>query len=296
MELKDKRTELLSLYDKDQRIDVRYTDVRREETPFVVRHIARLEGHEGMVVYSRLNADNAEEVIHAEMEYFSRIGQDFEWKVYSHDQPRDLKERLAALGFEVGDEEAIMVLDLADAPEVFWQPVNAVIRRVGDAAGLADVIAVEEEVWGEDHSALGEFLGDALKSAPEGISIYVAFVDDRPVSAAWVFFPEGSQFASLWGGSTLEAYRGRGLYTALLALRAQEARSRGRKYLTVEASPMSRPILEKFGFIIIAESFPCVWRKKAAQNKKFASFVFCPPGGAVFRYTRMERQFFYKEV
>ena len=29
--------------------------------------------------------------------------------------------------------------------------------------------------------------------------------------------------------------------------------------LTVDASPMSRPILERFGFQMIAVSFPCKW-------------------------------------
>jgi hypothetical protein len=58
------------------------------------------------------------------------------------------------------------------------------------------------------------------------------------------------------------AYRGQGLYTALLAIRAQEAISRHVEFLTVDASAMSRPILEKFGFIKIAESYPCKWQLK----------------------------------
>ena len=252
----------LALYDQDQRIHVRYPDIQREETPRVVRHVALSESQDSMVIYSRLDAESADEVIRAEIEYFNGIGQDFEWKVYSHDQPPDLKQRLERLGFEVGEEEAIMALDLAEAPEVLWQPVSQDIHRVMDAAGLADVLAVEREVWQEDQSQLGEFLGDALRETPVQISIYAAYVNDLPVSAAWVFFPEDSQFASLWGGSTLEEYRGMGLYTSLLAIRAQEARSRGVNYLTVDASPMSRPILEKFGFIKITESYPYMWRRQ----------------------------------
>jgi predicted GNAT superfamily acetyltransferase len=149
-----------------------------------------------------------------------------------------------------------------EAPDVLWQAVIHDIRRVTNSAGLKDVLAVEREVWQEDQSQLGEFLADSLLASPDQISIYTAYVNEKPASAAWAFFPEGSQFASLWGGSTLEKYRGQGLYTALLAIRAQEARSRGVKYLTVDASPMSRPILEKFGFIKITESYPCMWRKK----------------------------------
>jgi len=80
------------------------------------------------------------------------------------------------------------------------------------------------------------------------------------VSSAWVRFNPGSQFASLWGGSTLEQYRGQGHYTALMAVRAQEAARRGVRFLTVDASPMSRPILEKQGFRVIswANDYNCV--------------------------------------
>jgi hypothetical protein len=45
----------------------------------------------------------------------------------------------------------------------------------------------------------------------------------------------------------------------LLAARAQEARARGFSLLTVDASPMSRPILEKHGFQHLATSTPCKW-------------------------------------
>ena len=51
-----------------------------------------------------------------------------------------------------------------------------------------------------------------------------------------------------------------GFYTALLAVRVQEAIARGRRYLTIDASPMSRPIVERFGFVRLAESTPCIWR------------------------------------
>lgn len=84
--------------------------------------------------------------------------------------------------------------------------------------------------------------------------------DGQPASAAWVYFPKNSQFASLWGGSTLNDFRNRGLYTALLAVRAQEARTRQVRYLTVDASEMSRPILEKFGFTMMAYSYSCKWK------------------------------------
>jgi hypothetical protein len=99
------------------------------------------------------------------------------------------------------------------------------------------------------------------------MSVYVAYIDEQPVSAAWIYFPEHSQFASLWGGSTISGFRKQGLNTALLAVRAQEAKTHQVRYLTVDASVTSRPILEKFGFEMIAYSYPCKWKLKSRKQR-----------------------------
>jgi GNAT superfamily N-acetyltransferase len=99
-----------------------------------------------------------------------------------------------------------------------------------------------------------------LRDKSEQVSIYVAYVDGVPASVGWIDFHERSDFAGLWGGSTLPAYRKRGLYTALVAERAQEAIQRGVRYLTIDASPMSRAVLEKFGFRLMAYAYECNFR------------------------------------
>jgi hypothetical protein len=256
------KSQLIALYDQDQRKDVEYPDMRREITPNVVRHIDISDSREGVVIYSQLNEANADDTIHEQVSYFESIRQDFEWKVYDYDQPSDLKERLGAYGFIVEEAEAIMVLDLEDAPEILWQPVRQNVQQIIDPENIAYVVTIEEQVWKEDFSWLGEYLGGTLSKYPEQMSVYVAYIDEQPASAAWIYFPKHSQFASLWGGSTVSGFRQQGLYTALLAVRAQEAQARQVRYLTVDASPMSRPILEKFGFDMIAYSYPCKWKVK----------------------------------
>jgi hypothetical protein len=254
------KSQLIALYDRDQRKDVQYPDARREVTPTVVRHISLSGTGGGAVIYSQLDAANADAVIREQVNYFENIGQEFEWKLYDYDQPPDLKERLASRGFVIEEAEAIMVLHLENAPEVLWQPVRHDIRRITDPEKLSDVMAIEEQVWGEDFSWLSQYLAETLSKYPEQMSVYVAYIDGQPASAAWTYFPKHSQFASLWGGSTVSGFRKQGLYTALLAVRAQEAKSRQVQYLTVDASDMSRPILEKFGFEMIAYSYPCKWK------------------------------------
>jgi GNAT superfamily N-acetyltransferase len=69
----------------------------------------------------------------------------------------------------------------------------------------------------------------------------------------------GTEFAGLFGGGTLPQWRGRGIYRALVAYRARLAAARGYRYLQVDASPASRPILERLGFACLALTTPYTW-------------------------------------
>jgi GNAT superfamily N-acetyltransferase len=71
-----------------------------------------------------------------------------------------------------------------------------------------------------------------------------------------VEFPEDSDFASLWGGGTVPDWRGRGVFRSLVAYRARLARERGYRYVQVDASDGSRPILQRLGFAKLAETTP----------------------------------------
>jgi GNAT superfamily N-acetyltransferase len=253
--------QILALFDQEQRRDVEFSDVRREVTPTVVRLVGLYEP-ESTIIYSWLNPVNAEAAIREEIAYFDHLGHDLEWKVFAHDSPANLKDLLLAHGFEAEEPEALVVLDIEAAPPALLQPLTHHIKRITDPGGLGDVAAVYQKVWSDDFSALAERLARDLQEHPHQISVYVAYIDEVPASAAWMYFHAGSQFASLWGGSTVPAYRQRGLYSALLAARTQEARQRGVRYLTVDASPMSRPILESFGFQWLSTIYPTIARGK----------------------------------
>ncbi len=261
--------EILALYDQEQRIDVEYPAVRKEHRPHLIRYIHEKEGPH-FILYSRLAGADVEAVIAGEQAYFSPLGE-VEWKVFGHDQPADLRQRLAARGFKIEEPEAIMALDLEDdLPETLLQsragqdalsePAVVTVQRLESPAQLADVRRIEETVWSEDFGGLIERLSADL-SRPGYLSVYTATLDDRPASAAWIYFHPNSQFAGLWGGSTLAEYRGRGLYTALLAARVREAADRGYRFLTIDASPMSRPIVARHGFRLLTMAWACTWEK-----------------------------------
>jgi len=87
-------------------------------------------------------------------------------------------------------------------------------------------------------------------------SVGYASEEPRIVQATASDYIPGSAFADLHGGAVLEAARGRGVYSRLLQVRVAHARERRCEYLSVDAAPMSRPILEAKGFTRICGTYP----------------------------------------
>ena len=260
------KAQLLKIYDEEQRRDVIYPGVKRQVLPHVIRQVDK-NGAMNQVLFTDLDENNADAAIKEQMEFFA--GQEFEWKYFTHDNPPDLKARLANHGFAVGDEEAIMILDLEDVPEILSLPVTHDIRRIADPDAIAGIMTVQEQVFADgetdpDENWIVKQLAKELRETPEQLSIYAVYAEDGTTvgSSAWVLFPENNRFASLWGAATLPQHRKKGFYTALLATRVQEAQKRGRRFMTVDASPMSRPILTRFGFQWITSSHPCTIQSK----------------------------------
>jgi GNAT superfamily N-acetyltransferase len=142
-----------------------------------------------------------------------------------------------------------MVLDLDRVPDELARDRENDIRRIVTPSDLALVQRITREVWNDEMTDLFGELAWTLSHEPDRLSVYAAWREGEPASAAWIRMPAESRFASLWGGSTLERHRGRGLYTALLATRVREAAGHGFRFVTVDAGPMSKPIVERFGFV-----------------------------------------------
>jgi ribosomal protein S18 acetylase RimI-like enzyme len=252
------RDQLLEIFDRQQRIEYEAPGVERQVVGQVIRNVNHTEKM-GFIMYSKMDEASADSQIEEQVSFYQALGYEFEWKVFDHDSPPDLRDRLSKRGFEVEEAEALMVLDTEAAPEFFSSVDLSSVQRLDNPEEIDGIVRMENEVWGTDHARLGQWLARDMREYPDQLSVYIVPADGRVVSAAWVYFHPPTQFASLWGGSTLPAYRRRGYYTALLVARAREARERGFRFLYVDASPMSRPILEKHGFQFLGFSTPCKW-------------------------------------
>ena len=145
----------------------------------------------------------------------------FEWKVYAHDTPADLLDRLREFKFEIGPCEAVMIFDLSTAPAWISGPGNVAVQRIETLADVAIYQRVAEEAFGKNYSFTANELAEGLRNHSIEHQGYIAYYDDNPVSIARLYTHPQSEFAGLYGGATLPAWRGRGFYRRWLPLAQQ---------------------------------------------------------------------------
>jgi GNAT superfamily N-acetyltransferase len=205
-----------------------------------------------------LEGEELDELIARQVRFFAERGEGFEWKLHGHDRPVDLPERLRSAGFEPEELETVVIARVADLPLAPSLPEGVVIQEVTERGGFRRIAELEQAVWDEEHDWLDD-LADEREADPDGLRVFIADADGLAVSAGWVRFPSGTDFATLWGGATRQEWRGRGIYRALVAERARLAAELGRRYIETDASHDSRPILERLGFTAVTTTTPYVW-------------------------------------
>ena len=215
--------------------------------------------HRGFVGYRSLEGADVDALIARTVAFFTARDEPFEWKTHGHDWPADLPDRLRGQGFVPEDVETVVIGDTASLARDPVLPVGVTLRAAHPGVDFDRIADMESDVWGADWSWLADDLTRQVAANPDGVTVLVAEDRDTIVSAAWLVQSPNTEFAGLWGGSTLAAWRGRGIYRALVARRAQLAVEHGVRYLQVDASADSRPILERLGFVAVTTTTPYVW-------------------------------------
>jgi GNAT superfamily N-acetyltransferase len=230
-----------------------------ETSPGVLRWLAP-GTQRSCITWSGLTGESADAAIDAQVRYFAVRGTPVEWKLYDYDRPADLARRLQAASFVADDQELMLAAETVAIEPGVRLPDGVRLELVSDDAGIEAMMTVHSLAFAEHPSAeLGERLAGQLRAAPELVQMVVAMAGDEPVGAARVEFAPGTDFAGLWGGGTVPAWRGQGIFHALVGYRAGLAAARGYRYLHVDALPASERILRRLGFQPIAVTTPYIW-------------------------------------
>ncbi|WP_326835919.1 GNAT family N-acetyltransferase [Amycolatopsis rhabdoformis] len=197
-------------------------------------------------------------LIERQVRFFAARDEKFEWKTRAHDRPASLPDRLLAAGFSPEETETVLIAPVSAIAASAPPSDSVVVREATGEADLRRIAALSATVFGSSEAAVArELLARAAED--QGSTVHVITeAAGRVVSAARLELVAGTSFAGLWGGATLPEFRGRGLYRALVAHRVGVARTRGVRYLQVDALPPSRPILERLGFTAVTTTTPYV--------------------------------------
>jgi hypothetical protein len=224
----------------------------------------------GFVSYESLaDVDDVDALIAETVAFYAghREVEEFEWKSRGHDAPADLDVRLRAHGLEPDEVETVMVGEARHLAVDVELPEGVAVRRVDQLpdreALVTEASEVAAEIFGGGPS--GAEMRDRLDRMQGREQFWVAeAVTDghsHVVCSGRLALVDGTEFAGVWGGSTLPQWRGKGIYRALTAARARAALAEGVRYVHSDCTAMSRPILERSGLVAVTTTTPYVWRR-----------------------------------
>ena len=257
------RVRLLSIFDAQMRGGDRMqlpASVHQEADGPVYRRWGG--GARGLVIgrsLAELEDSQVDALIEKQIAFFERLSLAFEWKTYAHDGRADLPRRLISHGLIPEEPESLVIGRISELNQEPDLPERVALREVHSSADTDQMAELLSTVARADRGYLGRLFFEEHLANPDHVVLLVAESAGKVVATARLNLEPGSEFGSLWSGSVLPEWRGRGLYRALVACRARRAAAQGYRYLQVDATESSRPILERLGFQTVGSTTPYCW-------------------------------------
>ncbi len=205
-----------------------------------------------VVRLARLTEANVDEGIQRVIECYRQEHRSFCWIVGPTSQPADLGDHLRAAGLR--QEMAAVGMVLRNLAHTIT--VNPAVRV--EQVSLADLAAQSSmyiEAYGYGSSEESFALQLRLFEAHgERAKFYLAYLQghDEPVAYSVALLDPEGQSVLLRGGAVLKAYRGKGIYTAMVAKRLDDARAVDATSAIIHADRQtSAPICAKLGFVAV---------------------------------------------
>lgn len=256
---------LLAVYDAQLRTDAETQDATSTTCHGPLR-LAVLGGGRGFVTYRDLggaDVDGIRRLVREALDHYRADADinEVEWKTRAHDDAPGLHEALVDEGFNPDESESIMIGEAQALAVEVSLPDGVRLRRVTNEGDVSAMSAMQSDVFGgPDPDPMTRALMRRI-SLDDGMELWVAEADGRVVSAGRLEPVSGTDFAGIWGGATVEEWRGRGIYRALTAARARSALTVGKKFMNSDSTEFSRPILERSGLMKVSTTTPYVWRR-----------------------------------
>ncbi len=218
-----------------------------------------------LVGMARLDEETADATIDRVTSRFAREHRAFGWVVGPGTTPIDLKRRLQRSGMDTIAHLAGMALDDLDTQVAVNPAVR--IREITPAEAAA-----EKEMMGRAYGMpedVAEMFTRLLASGGIQSRGYFAYLgDERPVAWSYLVYLPGSPIVLLGGAATLPESRGKGVYSALVKRRLDDARADGREAAVIQADrDTSAPICAKLGFRELCSLEVLAWSPESSGRR-----------------------------
>ena len=263
---------LLAAYDEQLRTDAETPSAIAVERLGPLR-LVTFAGGRGFITYQDLGGADADAIRALVAQALARYEADeqirrVEWKTRGHDHAPGLHEALLEKGFVAEETESIMIGEAQALAVDVELPEGVMVRRIFEEADVRAMSAMQAEAFGDSESEAVEKSEALLRrlALDEAMQLWVGEAEGRVVTAGTLEPVPDTEFAGIWGGSTLEAWRGRGIYRALTAARARSAIELGKSFIHSDSTEYSRPILERSGLLKVSTTTPYLWKRGATST------------------------------
>ncbi|MFW6866726.1 GNAT family N-acetyltransferase [Nocardioides sp. CPCC 206347] len=257
----------LAAYDEQLR-----TDAETPSAVAVTRHgplrLVTFAGGRGFITYQDLDGADATGIVRLVEAALAHYRADpeitrVEWKTRGHDEAPGLHQCLVDHGFVAEEAESIMIGEAQSLAVDVPLPDGVTLRQVTARDDVFAMSAMSAQAFGDSPSEGVEMAEALLRrlSLDDGMELWVAEAGGQVVSAGRLEPVPGTDFAGIWGGSTLKEWRGQGIYRALTAARARSALRQGKTFINSDSTEYSRPILERYGFVKVSTTTPYLWQR-----------------------------------
>jgi hypothetical protein len=211
----------------------------------------------------RWTAEEANQKIEETIAYHRERNIGFQWWVSPFDTPTDLRERLERHGLVLAGDAAMMArlglddLDIPINPSVQVEPVDGTDETAIDAMYHITQVCFNwtDEQIADHRPGMIERVRDP-KFREKDLS-FLARINGQPVAYGRLLLESG--LAYLGGSGVLPEARGCKIYSTVLRYRLEEAHARGYHVAAINAEPLSRPIVAKYGFKEYARMYVYGW-------------------------------------
>jgi len=188
----------------------------------------------------------------------------FQWIVSPYDTPTDLCERLEKHGLILAGDAATMALaklddldDIPTNPDLQVDVLDGYDDKSLEALGNILKICFNWSQEQVDQRMPGMIERMRDERFRERDINYMGVVKDQPVGLGRLELKGG--VAYLGGAATLPEFRGQKVYSTLLRRRLEDARAHGYHLAAINAEPMSRRIVTRYGFKEYARMYIYGW-------------------------------------